>query len=917
MKMIRSIACAFLLLLAPVVIAQTAYVRPLVTQPVDESKLTVVRGNTHPLARAEFDRGAAPADLPMDNMLLVLKRSPEQEAALEQFMAEQLDKSSPNYHKWLTPAQFGQQFGAADSDIQAVTSWLTSHGFQVGKVSTGRTVIQFSGTAGQVAEAFHAPIHSYLVNGEQHWANANDPSIPTALTPAVAGVASLHNFYPKAANHVTKTGASAKVGGGTSPVRPQYTTSGDCADFTETSCFLLGPADLATIYSVPTSTLTGAGETIAIVSDSDIFLQDVNDFRCVFGITPTCLTYPANPPQNVTVTETGTAPGLTGDEVEAILDVEWSSAVAPGAMINLVVSPSTNSTFGGDTSATFIVNEATPPPILSESYGLCELGIGTTHNGFYNSTWQQAAAEGITVIVSTGDNGAAGCDVTQTTVFSAQPAQLGLAVNGMASTPYNTAVGGTDFNDLSDLSNFWTQGNNLPSQESATGYIPEMSWNDSCTNFLAAEALGTGANDTQTTTIAQATCQDAIPSQQDLPFLIVATGGSGGMSNCTTSNGQSPSSCAGGYPKPSWQTALTPADGARDLPDVSLFAGDGAMSDSAYIDCEEDLNASTTGAFTSDVACNLGLNDFLIIGGTSVSTQVFAGIMALVDQKVGFPQGNINPVLYNLAAQETPANCNSSNIPAGCVFYDVTVGTNSVPCVKNSTDCSTASGDTYGVLTNSSGLAFDAGTGYDLATGLGSVNVKLLANNWPTAPGLTVWSPNPNVTLASATSSGAIPLVITSLDGFSGAVDFSSSSCTITGFTCTFPAATTIKAGATLTENITIQPAAAMSIPRSMPARWSWPQPGSTIAFLFVALTAIMLLAFRSQPYRSRGALAVVLVVFCLISMAACGGSGSSGGGGGGGEGGGGGGGGSTTPGTMTIVLGGQTRTIDIEVIVQ
>src|SRR5208282_3617967 len=233
MKMIRSIACAFLLLLAPVVIAQTAYVRPLITQPVDETKLTVVRGNTHPLARAEFDRGAAPADLPMDNMLLVLKRSPEQEAALEQFMAEQLDKSSPNYHKWLTPAQFGQQYGAADSDIQAVTSWLTSHGFQVGKVSTGRTVIQFSGTAGQVQEAFHAPINSYLVNGKQHWANVNDPSIPTALTPAVAGVASLHNFHPKPAYHVTKMGKRANVGGGTNAVNPQYTfpSAGSCNIF--------------------------------------------------------------------------------------------------------------------------------------------------------------------------------------------------------------------------------------------------------------------------------------------------------------------------------------------------------------------------------------------------------------------------------------------------------------------------------------------------------------------------------------------------------------------------------------------------------------------------------------------------------------------------------------------------------------
>ena len=190
----KLLASAFCLLASTASFAQAPAARVRITQPVDETKLTVLSGNTYPLARAQFDRGAAPFNLPMQRMQLVLKRGPEREAALETLMAQQQDKSSPNYHKWLTPDQFGSEFGPSDQDIQTVTSWLQSHGFQVANVSKGRTLIEFSGTAAQVQEAFHAPVHSFMVNGVQHWANVNDPAIPTALTPVVAGVSSLHNF---------------------------------------------------------------------------------------------------------------------------------------------------------------------------------------------------------------------------------------------------------------------------------------------------------------------------------------------------------------------------------------------------------------------------------------------------------------------------------------------------------------------------------------------------------------------------------------------------------------------------------------------------------------------------------------------------------------------------------------------------
>jgi len=175
--------------------------RPLITQPVEEAQVTVLKGNTHRLARPEFDLGSAPATLPMQRMLLVLKRSPEQESALRKLLDDQQDKASPNYHKWLTPEQFGQQFGPTHSDMQTITAWLQSHGFPVG-TTKGRTVLEFSGSASQVKEAFHTAIHKYVVNGEQHWANSSDPSIPTALTPAVAGVLTLHNFVKKPQLHI-------------------------------------------------------------------------------------------------------------------------------------------------------------------------------------------------------------------------------------------------------------------------------------------------------------------------------------------------------------------------------------------------------------------------------------------------------------------------------------------------------------------------------------------------------------------------------------------------------------------------------------------------------------------------------------------------------------------------------------------
>jgi subtilase family serine protease len=889
---------AGLLFLSAGASAQTSNVPPRITEVVNESKLTVLHGNTHPLAQPQFDRGPAPSDLPMERMQLVLKRSPEQEAALAKLMAEQQDKTSPNYHKWLTPVQFGQQFGPASQDIQTITSWLTSHGFQINTVSNGRTVIQFSGSAAQVQEALHTPIHKFVVNNEEHWANTTDPSIPTALTPVVAGVATLHNFSPKPTARV-KHAAKSTVAG---KVKPQVTFEGEstCGLTAVVNCYALGPSDFATIYNVQAlwnAGIDGTGETIAVVSDSNINPLDVSDFRSIFGL-------PVNAPVITVPPVTNcNAPNLNSDEVEAILDVEWSGAVAKNATINLVTCASTNSAFGGDLAASYIVDFPNTThtgtstgfaPILSESFGECELGLGSTANAFYNTTWQQAATEGITVLISSGDSGSAGCDVAQPATptncgFNAssivQVAQCGLAVSGISSTPFNVAVGGTEFNDVNDPQQFWSNTNALGTLESALSYIPETAYNDSCTSPIVVSLSGDGT--------AESACND--PAVQDAVEdgsvttspnngLVTVSGGGGGASNCTTFNGTIPADCTGGYAKPVWQTALTPADGKRDVPDISFFAGDGTISGSSYVLCERDANGSG-----SNTPCDLEEGEFLDAGGTSVSTQVFAGIMALVDQKNESAEGLINPVLYALAATGGSTCTSAANPSSSCIFYDVAdASTNAMPCATGSPNCLTVTGgDPIGVLTG-----FTAGAGYDLATGLGSINVANLVNAptiWNTATSthgvdftLSLTDPSTPPTITTAGGTGTASVTVTAENGFTGVVTLACSDLP-SGVTCSAPSVT---GSGTSTVTFTSSAAAVLS-PVGGSDRIAAPGTGVKIALVSALSLCLMLIGFSSP--RRRLSMALSLVAFALVfASVGCGG---------------GGGGGSTTPPPGTPVI--------------
>lgn len=662
---------------------KAALPQPLITQAVSEAQLTVLKGNTHPLAKPQFDLGTAPATLPMQRMLLVLKRSPAQEAALRQLLDNQQDKHSPSYHQWLTPAQYGKQFGPTDSDLQTITSWLQSYGFQVG-TTKGRTVLEFSGSASQVQQAFHTAIHKYVVNGEQHWANSSDPQIPAALTPAVAGVLTLHNFLKKPLVRYTKQTVPAKIRPGK---RPAITFSDGSHG--------LAPLDFATIYSsnayaTPLGT-TGSGVTIGVVGRSNLFNggEDVSDFDSaqIFNVSGGTFSIILN----------GADPGDLGggEETEATLDSTWTGAVAPGANVELVVSASTNTTDGVDLSELYII-ENNFADIMTESFGSCE--AEDTDELGVSALAEQAAAQGITYFVSTGNSGAEGCDDPNSETVATGP----ISVNVLAATPFNTAVGGTVFDDTSNPTLYWSPMNN--GQESAISYIPEDVWNDSCT----AASCGSNAN--------------------------IAAGG-GGVSASTL------------FGKPTWQTGVTgiPADGKRDLPDVVLSA---APHDGYVLCLEGSCVPDSSGEFS-----------LFLVGGTSASAPSFAGIMAQVDQQMaglGQPlrQGVAGYVLYRLAATEnaTLAQCNGSSttLPLNtCIFHDVTVGNNAVPGELN-----------YGLPT----ADYQAGVGYDLASGLGSVNINNLVTQWNSvtfSPTTTTFTLNGATTAIEVTHGTSVNVGVT------------------------------------------------------------------------------------------------------------------------------------------------------------
>ncbi len=591
-----------------------------ITATVDEA-ISVPAGMVDPaLAHAASSQPVDPA-FPMSHMILMLQPDAAQQAALQELMAEQSDPASASYHKFLTPDQFAASFGASQNDIDKVTAWLASKGFQVEEVTPNHLAVVFSGTAAQVSSAFATEIRQYMINGQPHYANASVPQIPAAFSTVVSGLVKLHDFHHKPAS-----------------ARSQMTSG---------SSHYLAPADYATIYDLSplySSNVNGTGESIAVIGRSQVSVSDITTFRSQFGLV-------ANSPTTVLA---GADPGFTGDgdALEATLDAEWAGAIAPRAAIKLVIAASTATTDGIDLAAQYAVNHNVAP-IISVSFGACEAEL---NNAFYNALWQQAAVQGISVFVSAGDSGAAGCDGADDSSGTVR------AVNGICTTPYSTCVGGTQFNDTADPAQYWLSGNNAV-MGSARSYIPEQVWNESGADLAA---------------------------------------GGGGASLI--------------YAKPAWQAGSgVPADGQRDVPDVSLAAAahDGYLliyGGSRYV-----------------------------VAGTSASAPSFAGIMAMVLQKYG-SQGSVNANLYSLAT-----------FAAGA-FHDITLGNNSVPGVTG----------------------FNATAGYDRASGLGSVDGAVLVNNWNAAKSFSLTDSSASVS-ATPSQPGAVTLTATASGGFNAAITLSHS----------------------------------------------------------------------------------------------------------------------------------------------
>jgi hypothetical protein len=638
-----------------------AHPQPRITQPVVESQRKPVAGSTPRALAAAHDLGRLEATTMLQNLQLVLKSSSTQEHALQTLLDQQQDRGTGNFHKWMTPSDFGQAFGVDDADLAKLTGWLQSHGMTVEHVTHGKRAIVFSATSGQVESAFQTEMHRVSIHGEAHVMNTTPVSVPAAFGDVVEGVYRLNDIHPRQPRTqpvAVKRGAD----GFWHSVNPDWSDGGS---------HYMSPGDFAKIYNTQPlldKGIDGTGVTIGIVGWSDVPLRDIQTFRTAFGLKN-------NDPQFVSY---GSDPGISDyGEGEAELDTEWSGAAAPGATVILVNAPSTVTSVFLYSALEYLVDN-NAADVISASVADCEADTGD----FLQQYYEQAAAQGISVFASASDGGSAGCDD-----FDADtPAMYGYAVNGWSSTPYNTSVGGNMFLDTTGT---WWSDNNSSNSVSALGYIPEGIWNES----------GSGTD-----------------------YLTGIWAGSGGVSDT--------------FAKPAWQmgpgvpttdpiTVTSNVPGPhRYIPDVALTAAehDGYLTCFDDGDCQVNADGTLHGADVS--------------GGTSASSPAYAGIQALIDQKYG-RQGVINYRLYQLAAGESAAECNSSGPPAAnCIFNDVTPGifyvkgnpialdSNGVPCEPGSPDCPTTAPF---VLPE-----FPTTTAYDLATGLGSVNAANLFNAWDT-----------------------------------------------------------------------------------------------------------------------------------------------------------------------------------------
>jgi subtilase family serine protease len=669
--------------------------------------LVMLTGHVAPIVPLAKDLGRVDPSLPFEHVLLQLKRTPAQEAALDQAISDLHNPKSASFHQWMTAVEFGQRFGATDAQIAQLSGWLTSYGFKVEGPNEGRTMLAFSGNAGELESAFHTEIHNLSVGGKAHISNISDPSVPADLAGLIAGV-SMSDFKP----HPLVRGARSMQRNVTEKKLVQVGTAS--SDFTvpyeDGVLELVAPGDLATIYNLTplwNQGYRGAGQTVAVVEDSLMKVADVTTFRKAFGLSQYAGTFSQEMPAGALPCGN---PGANGAELEAALDAEWAGSTAPDAAVVLAACADTRTEFGGLIATLNLLSQKTPPSTISMSYGDCEPYMGQSQINQFGAIFQQAVAEGVTVFVSSGDEGSASCDADE------PYATHGTNVSGFTSTPYDVSVGGTDFYDTAQGTNskYWNA-NNSVTFSSVLSYVPEKTWNDSCADstLLGLEGFSVAYG------------ENGLCNNYEYSGYVSTASGSGGASSV--------------WLKPSWQNvAGVPADSVRDVPDISLFSSNGFYGH-ALVFCDSDPKSygvpcdfSNAADATMDIA-----------GGTSFASPAMAGIFALITQRYG-RQGNADVGLYTLAAAEygtqtapiSVAACNSTlgnQVGSTCTFNDVTEGNISLPCFEANCYGSNYSYGLYGALSTDGSQytpAYPTTAAWDFATGLGSINAANLFANW-------------------------------------------------------------------------------------------------------------------------------------------------------------------------------------------
>jgi hypothetical protein len=741
--------------------------RSLITGPIDRSRLATTAGAVSGEVPAAQDLGTRDPSLPMEHIQLYLKRPAERQAAFDAEVVALHQHGNPDYHHWLTPETIGTEFGPSASDIATLTGYLRSEGFTVNGVARSGMFVDFSGTVAQAEASFHTEIHNLrLATGEEHYAAVREAELPEALAALVAGFVSLSDIPPHPTVVAARASIQPRVGGAAQgDARPNDTSGSD---------YYVGAQDFYTIYNeaplITGGTINGSGITIALLEETDINTADVTMFRTLMGVSPAT---PALTVQHGSSSIACSDPGITStdEESEAVLDTEWSGAAAPAASL-LFMSCKTTSTAGIFLSAEAVVdnNLATT---MSLSYGNTEVGDAST-NTLLSNLWEQATAQGQTVVVSSGDAGSANSRDQDKSIAS-----HGIAVNAFASTAYNVAAGGTDFQDYYnelegdssyDRAHYWAASNGS-GDSSALSYVAETTWNDTCASSILSYYFEGNSN-------TNALCDDTVNGPN-----YHATGGAGGGVSIL-------------QPRPSWQNGTvygippTSTYNNRLLPDVSLFAANGLWSHAL------DYYQSDTSSSMQEA------------GGTSFVSPQLAGIFALIAQSTKERLGQPNFVLYSMAGAEFGTasytdGCNGSGsslssvgnggsevgttatVPAStCVFYDVQTSNNSQACRAGSTNCYTDSGST-GILstsTSAADLAYNTGQGFDLATGIGSVNIANLVNGWQSAAaGGVTYTPTVTVGASAASYTYGLPTAITYTATVSGAGSFPTGSVTFSG----------------------------------------------------------------------------------------------------------------------------------------